>query len=525
MGSFALNDNFPSLTKTSSTTVSLGATAGGRPTRITVGGQSYGISSPLILTATTNGVNGLDVGSTPGFGNVWYVYAIVNQSSLSLALIASLTGSNTGPTMPSGYGTAYKLIGAFVSSDAVSNTIVSAFGLSANLPGVNTPGGSYDPTLGWVFTGATNAQSVNALTIAGDNMTGGQNVLNVLGTYSPNIMGQYSSGRTLIANNVYGVGNGGNEAYAKKSAAFGSNLLSFGLGNADYAFEFRNAPDATVATIGSPQTTKNGMWSTQLGVCSTTGSWTFGSPTNVGSAAHVFYTSGTSASLRIQRTDDSSSGGYVGADATFCFRVYDNSVGDRFKIDQNGIVYLNTSNNNGQFNVVSSTVGSPPGFYQASGNSHLGPVLNLNYSKVNASYIGTELYIKFTDGTGTNGQIAWSSVDAVAYQTTSDRRLKKDIVDTTDGLDIVRRMQPRDFTFIRSGDRTKGFIAQELVEVFPWAVTGNEEGDPQTDPMQVEYGRITPVLAAAIKDLANLCDDLKAENDILKARVAALESK
>jgi hypothetical protein len=62
------------------------------------------------------------------------------------------------------------------------------------------------------------------------------------------------------------------------------------------------------------------------------------------------------------------------------------------------------------------------------------------------------------------------------------------------------------FTADETHATTTGFIAQELYEIFPWAVTTNGDNgiDPLTGsstPWSVDYGRITPLIVKAVQDL------------------------
>ena len=57
----------------------------------------------------------------------------------------------------------------------------------------------------------------------------------------------------------------------------------------------------------------------------------------------------------------------------------------------------------------------------------------------------------------------------------SDRRLKKDIVDSGSALPYFNDMRIRDFTMIGSGERITGVIAQELENTHPELV--NQVGD------------------------------------------------
>ena len=88
-------------------------------------------------------------------------------------------------------------------------------------------------------------------------------------------------------------------------------------------------------------------------------------------------------------------------------------------------------------------------------------------------------------------------------------------------LDSVMRLKPKSYVFKNDPDkRMDGFIAHEVQEIAPYAVTGEKDAvDEKGEPVyqQVDYGKLTPLLAAAIQEL-------KAENDALKAEMKELKA-
>ena len=101
----------------------------------------------------------------------------------------------------------------------------------------------------------------------------------------------------------------------------------------------------------------------------------------------------------------------------------------------------------------------------------------------------------------------------VAYNTTSDYRLKEDFKDFN-GLDKVSKIKVYDFKWKNLDERIDGVIAHELAEVLPYAVSGvkdalNHEGN--IEAQSVDYSKLTPVLVKAIQELS--------------AKVSALENK
>lgn len=113
-------------------------------------------------------------------------------------------------------------------------------------------------------------------------------------------------------------------------------------------------------------------------------------------------------------------------------------------------------------------------------------------------------------GTPTNVGSITTTTSSTAYNTTSDERLKTNIVDLPDAGEAIDALQPRQFEFlVEPGVLRIGFIAQELFEVVPEAVTPG--GDNQfTNPWQVDLSRLVPLLVRELQ--------------ALRTRVAALEA-
>lgn len=132
------------------------------------------------------------------------------------------------------------------------------------------------------------------------------------------------------------------------------------------------------------------------------------------------------------------------------------------------------------------------------------------------SYLPTHFIGFYDQSSGIEGYISGVSGNAVSYNTVSDLRLKKNIQPMTDGLDRLRQMNPMTYQWKSDGSDDIGFIAQELNEVVPTAVAGLPDGDVNVSPMAVDYGKVTPVLTAAIKELLAKVEALEKEVEMLK---------
>jgi hypothetical protein len=117
------------------------------------------------------------------------------------------------------------------------------------------------------------------------------------------------------------------------------------------------------------------------------------------------------------------------------------------------------------------------------------------------------------------GSIGQNGTTGVTYNTSSDYRLKENIKPMTGALAKVAALKPCTYTWKSDGSDGEGFIAHELAEVCPDAVTGekdavDEEGNIK--PQGIDTSFLVATLTAAIQEL-------KAELDATKAEVALLK--
>ena len=130
-------------------------------------------------------------------------------------------------------------------------------------------------------------------------------------------------------------------------------------------------------------------------------------------------------------------------------------------------------------------------------------------------------FIKFRSGDAADVNLATirynPTTSEVELSPTSDRRLKTNIEDYSDGLDVVMGLQPRIFELKRrKGHKIVGFVAQEVREFFPEAVAGSPKDNEKINPMTVNYGRITPALVSAIQAQQEQIKALREEIELLK---------
>ena len=265
-------------------------------------------------------------------------------------------------------------------------------------------------------------------------------------------------------------------------------------------------------------------------------------------------------------------GGYVGSIWTTASgqfqignNVYTNSGGNDTYISTNYAAKYNISST-GQhqwYNAPSGTAGNAITFTQAmtldsSSNLLLGQTVrgNVDANSFEFDVSNGIAYFQHITGTGTGaaytsfnygatkiGSITQAGTTAVLYNTTSDYRLKSNVVPVTTGLSVINQLNPVNFTWISDNESDTGFLAHEFQTVIPRAVTGTkdatiEEEYEVTPAVKDEQGNITtpavmgtrtvpvyqqmdnsgavPYLVAAIKELSAQVTTLQTQVTALK---------
>jgi hypothetical protein len=118
-----------------------------------------------------------------------------------------------------------------------------------------------------------------------------------------------------------------------------------------------------------------------------------------------------------------------------------------------------------------------------------------------------DAYIIFNYNGSGIGSIIQNGVSAVLYLTTSDERLKTNVINAPSGN--IDNIKVRSFDWIADGSHQEyGMVAQELLEVAPYAVCNPKNPD---EMMAVDYSKLVPMMIKEIQDL--------------KARLLTLENK
>jgi hypothetical protein len=177
--------------------------------------------------------------------------------------------------------------------------------------------------------------------------------------------------------------------------------------------------------------------------------------------------------------------------------LFSTNATERARIDTSGKLLVNLTSviptENGQFQVAGST-NTAMGL-KAGSNNYAASIYNSSNTFV--------------------GSITVTS-SATAYNTSSDYRLKNTIAPMTGALNKVAQLKPVTYKWNVDDSDGEGFIAHELAEVCPNAVTGEKdavdaEGNPQYQGIDVSF--LVATLTAAIQEQQALIQSLTARLD------------
>ena len=195
-------------------------------------------------------------------------------------------------------------------------------------------------------------------------------------------------------------------------------------------------------------------------------------------------------------------------DGIIAFRTSSaDNITERMRIENNGEVGINKSSPAAQLHVRSPNMASTR------------DALRLQNGVNNTG----GYFIRFTNNSdGVAGYVEQTGSTAVAYRTSSDHRLKENVVTMTGAIDRVKQLLPKRFNFIEDGTDTvvDGFLAHEAQTVVPEAVGGtHNEVDDDGNPVYqgIDQAKLVPLLTGALKEAI-------AKIEALETRIEALEN-
>ena len=242
-------------------------------------------------------------------------------------------------------------------------------------------------------------------------------------------------------------------------------------------------------------------------------------------------TTGGAARAAIRLTHGSSgssasNGAFLGFDNNPDFYIYNQESGklrfgtagsERMRINSSGQVGVNRDTDplNGVKFMVQNDSNNVSYFYhEGTGNNY---TIMCRNDRASGSTQATQV-IFIGSGNSFTGDIR-STGSSVAYNTSSDYRLKENVTPISDGITRLKTLKPSRFNFKVNKDTTvDGFLAHEVTAV-PESVSGTkDEVDSDNNPVYqgIDQAKLVPLLTAALQEAIT-------KIETLEAKVTALE--
>jgi len=194
-----------------------------------------------------------------------------------------------------------------------------------------------------------------------------------------------------------------------------------------------------------------------------------------------------------------------------------NSVGistagtNAFYINASQLVGVGTTSPTAKLSVLTSTAAQYSGYFSCVNTGYGIGIQCTNGGSVALMYFFSSAYVGDISTNGTT----------TSFNSASDYRLKENILPMTGALAKVLTLKPITYKWKSDGSDGQGFIAHELQEVIPDAVTGekdavDEKGDPKYQGVDTSF--LVATLTAAIQEQQALITSLT-------DRIAALEAR
>lgn len=202
--------------------------------------------------------------------------------------------------------------------------------------------------------------------------------------------------------------------------------------------------------------------------------------------------------------------------AAFLPIVFWTSSAERMRIATNGQVGINdTTSALAQFLATTTSNTLPAAMIRSNVATDVAQAA-LSIRKTDNNSTTSQVFARFeiNNGAAANGQINGNGANQAAFGSTSDMRLKENIVDLPSQFAALMALRPVEFDYKDGSGHQVGFIAQEVQQIFPDVIGENADGYLTISGMGKNEARLVKGFQELATKLANLV-----------TRVEALEAK
>jgi len=170
--------------------------------------------------------------------------------------------------------------------------------------------------------------------------------------------------------------------------------------------------------------------------------------------------------------------------------VIETAGSERARIDSSGNVMVAVTTANAEGGVTIDADGALNGTSQ------------IRFNRANTTE--TSFPLSFMNNSGTVGYVSYTN-SATTYATSSDYRLKENVVTDWDATTRLKQLKPSRFNFKVNADTTlDGFLAHEVSSIVPEAIIGDKDAvDSNGNPeyQGIDQSKLVPLLVKTVQEL------------------------
>ena len=223
-------------------------------------------------------------------------------------------------------------------------------------------------------------------------------------------------------------------------------------------------------------------------------------------------------SIRFNSNGDSNEGAITYEMATNAMVFGVNNAQEKMRIDASGRMLIGTSISDspatsGKLQMgINGTSGNAACFFDYGGYNT--GILYMQHARAGANNNAfSGIMIDFRNKNNSQVGKIHADVGATMYATSSDYRLKENVVAISDGITRLKTLKPSRFNWKEDKNRTiDGFLAHEVTAV-PEAISGVKDGvdeDGNPEYQAIDQSKLVPLLVAAVQELAAKVEALEA---------------
>jgi len=512
---------------------------GTRVASINNGGASFDIetktATPMVFGTNNTERMRLDISGSLGLGvipSAWYTGYTALQVGFSGAIWSNKTSADTNTTM----------IGnnAYLNSGA-TNWIYQNNGFATRYTQVSGGHEFYTAASGTAGNAITWA---TLLTIASTGVAAFSNSLttsDLSATFLSPSLGVTQSVFLELGKNISNTYNSGEMSFKYVGDGSTSNMVSLGFYGSGNKLNVLGSGNVGIGTSSPSQKLEVSGTDNNNLIMSTTTTGAGGTIRIQANEAASYLVSNNARPLYIQTNSSTALTIASSGAATFATSI---SVGTtitagagQFVVHSNGAASIGNPTQIGTLYIAGDTtiatnanIGSNGGYMtlqKVGGNVIMGAGASTNgQSFINPASDGAYQIIGHPSGTGTGysytiyqyaggsiGGVGQSGTTAVVYNTTSDYRLKENATPIANATSKIMQLKPVSYKWKNTEDEYgEGFLAHELQEIIPLAVTGEKDAlyeDGSFKLQQVDHSKLVPMLVKAIQEQQTLITALQ----------------